>query len=159
LPKPDSMRSRLSATPSKAVAYDVPPVNLPLDPVPLVLEGRKVDAGMTARLYDFGVVSLELRIDVQDCSWADYTALLNALDREVGPTGSAQVWAHALDHVRELVAPSFVKPSNSKLQEDYLLGVVQRWSRPIDAAGLEAAIDLVPLLSGDTRTLSEGARR
>jgi hypothetical protein len=45
------------------------------------------------------------------------------------------------------------------MQEDYLLALVHRWNEPLSAAELQARVDLVPLLSGEKRALSEGARR
>src|SRR5271169_5321877 len=53
-------RSRLSATPPKAMAFGVPPVELELEPVSLILAGRQVAAAATVRLYDFGVVTIAL---------------------------------------------------------------------------------------------------
>src|SRR5271167_4634978 len=44
-------RGRLSATPPKAVAFDVPPVSLILDPVTLTLDGAAAQAEVTARVY------------------------------------------------------------------------------------------------------------
>ena len=60
-PRAASTRSRLSATPTKAVAFDVPPVVLTLDPITLELESGSVPVAVTARLYDFGVVVLANR--------------------------------------------------------------------------------------------------
>ena len=79
-----SSRSRLSATPAKAVAFGVPPVALSLDAIPLNLGPIAATAAVTARIYDFGVVALALRVATVDLSWPDYTALLNAMDTHVG---------------------------------------------------------------------------
>ena len=65
-----SSRGRLNATPAKAVAFGVPPVARALDTVALTLAATTVHAAVTARLYDFGVVSLALRVPVADLSWA-----------------------------------------------------------------------------------------
>ena len=59
-------RGRLTATPPKAVAFDVPPVSLVLDPVTLTLDGIAVQAEVTARVYDFGAVSIALRVPIRD---------------------------------------------------------------------------------------------
>src|ERR1019366_538400 len=59
-------RGRLTATPPKAVAFDVPPVSLVLDPVSLVLDGTAVQAEVTAQVYDFGAVSIALRVPARD---------------------------------------------------------------------------------------------
>ncbi len=62
-----STRLRLSATPAKAVAFGVPPVALALDSLALTLGSTSVQAAVTARLYDFGVVSIALRVPPLPC--------------------------------------------------------------------------------------------
>jgi len=154
-----STRSQLVATPAKAVAFDVPPVLLALDPIPLEVDGRQVSVTVTARLYDFGVVALSLRLPVTECSWSAYTALFNALDKAVGPTAQTDLWNQLLTSIRIPLTPTFTRPNVSALQEDYLLAVIQQWSEPISAAALQERVDLAPLLSGERRALSEGARK
>ena len=148
-------RSQLSATPAKAVAFDVPPVLLPLDAVPLHLEGMGLRAAATARLYDFGVAALALRISVADCDWTAYTRLCNAAAQSIGPA----VWQDLLGRVCRPLAPALKHPSPSPVQEDYLLAIVQQWSEPLRGAELEQRLDLAALLSGERRPLSESARR
>jgi len=150
-----SSRSQLSATPAKAVAFDVPPVLLPLDAVPLHMEGIGVNATATARLYDFGVVALALRIPVADHDWASYTRLCNAAAQSI----DSSVWEALLQRVRLPLVSALDRPYASGVQEDYLLAIVQQWSEPQKTADLEQRLDLVPLLSGERRPLSEGARR
>ena len=154
-----SSRSRLSTTSPKAVAFDVPPVVLSLDSVALELEGAPVSAEVTARLYDFGVVSLALRVNADGKSWSEFTRLLNALDQAAGPGARNGVWQTLLSHLRPLVAPALTRATVSTLEEDYLLGVVHQLSEPISAAVLQERVDLIPLLSGERRQLSESAQR
>jgi len=80
----ESSRGRLNTTPAKAVAFGVPPVALNLDPMTLDLGDISVQAAVTARLYDFGVVSLALRVPVAGLSWSVFTARLNAVDQSIG---------------------------------------------------------------------------
>ena len=47
----------------------------------------------------------------------------------------------------------------SSLEEDYVVGVANAFSEKITAEALIRRLDLVPLLSGEHRPLSEGARR
>ena len=42
----------------------------------LVLEGNDVAAAATVRVYDFGAVTIALRIPVVDVPWADFVAQL-----------------------------------------------------------------------------------
>jgi hypothetical protein len=151
-------RSRLSGTPPKAVAFGVPPLGLVLDPVTLDL-GGPVELSVTARLYDFGAVSLALRLPVAGTRWSDYVALLNALDRTVGPGMGAAPWNRLLDLLRAVLAAALVRPAASALEEDFLLGVVQAFDTRPSATDLLAAVDLVPLLSGEQRKLSDAARK
>lgn len=151
-------RSRLTATPPKAMAFGVPPLSVALDPVTLTLGTLLVEATVTARLYDFGAVSLSLRVTTPDTPWNDYTRLLNAIDRAVGQSTDTPIWDRLLAHLRSVLADALVKPSPSTIAEDYLMGVVQSFDARFTAAEILQRVDLVPLLSGEQRTLSEGAR-
>ena len=153
-----SARKRLNATPPKAVAYDVPPVVLPLDSVTLALPSGPAAANVTARLYDFGVVSLALSVPAEDLDWVAFSDLLNAVNRAVG-AGSGLVWAELTDRLRALLGDALIRPSASVLEEDYIIGLVRAFDRPLLAADLQERLDLVPLLSGEKLALSDGARQ
>src|SRR6201996_7155887 len=75
-----SARGRLATTPAKAVAFGVPPVALGLGPVTLELPDRPVQGLATARLYDFGVISLAVRVQTNGLPWNVFGELLNAVD-------------------------------------------------------------------------------
>jgi hypothetical protein len=152
-----SRRIRLSTTPPKAMAYGVPPLALELEPVSLVLDNRTVQGTVGVRLYDFGAVTIALRVAVTDASWNDFTQLLNVMDRSVA--AADDTWDRLLRQVRALLGAAFVRPAESSVQEDYLIGIVHAFDRPITAASLLDRIDLVPLLSGEQRPLSDGARQ
>ena len=146
-----SSRSRLSATPAKAVAFGVPPVALSFDPIPLHLGTLAVTAAVTVRIYDFGVVAVALRVPAVDMTWADYTTLLNAMDAHVGDGGDGRLWDGLLARVRTLLAEALVRPTASAIEEDYLIGTVHAFSETLTAAALQDRLDLVPLLSGEGR--------
>ncbi len=156
-------RSRLTATPPKAMAFGVEPVSLELDPVTLPLDKLPpgwppVEAVVTARLYDFGTVSLALRVNTPNIAWHDYAVLLNTVDRAVGQASGTRIWEKLLDQLRRVLVSAFVKPTPSTVAEDYLIGVVQRFDTTFTGAELLQRVDLVPLLSGELRPLSDGAR-
>ena len=158
-PGAGSARRRLSATPPKAVAYDVPPVVLTLEPVALLIEGHLAVAGVTARLYDFGVLTLALRVPAADLGWTGFAELVNAVDRVVGPGAGHPVWRTLTDQLCGLLGAALDRPSRSVLEEDYLIGLVRTFDRAIGAAEIQERLDLVPLLSGEGRALSDGARQ
>jgi len=153
-----SSRSQLVATPAKAVAFDVPPVLLTLDPVLVTIDGRELSVAVTARLYDFGVIALSLKLPVASCSWSGFTRFFNAVDKGIGPAATTGIWQSLLTTMRQTFAAILTKPNLSTLQEDYLVAVVQQWNEPIKAADLQDRIDLAALLSGESRPLSESAR-
>ncbi|WP_026107360.1 hypothetical protein [Dyella ginsengisoli] len=156
----EGRRSRLITAPAKAVAFDVPPLELPLEPLSLELDGLQVTARVRVRLYDFGVAAFAVHVAVADAPWAAFAARFNALDRAVGPSAPDALWTTLRQRVVEAVAPALDRPAiDASLQEDYLLGVVQAFDTPLDAATLRERVDLAALLSGESRPLSEGARR
>ena len=156
----EARRSRLTHAPPKAVAFGVPPLELPLEPLQLRLEEVEVLARVRVRLYDFGVAALALRLDAGHLAWPAFAARLDALGRAVGPAAADAPWDRLRQRVVDAVAPALDRPAaDGHLQEDYLLGVVQAFDRPLDAAALRERVDLAALLSGETRPLSAGARR
>ncbi len=158
-----AIRSRLSATPPKAVAFGVPPVVLMFEPVNLDLDGTRVEASATGRLYDFGVISFALRVPVANLAWPAFVARLNTMDKVVGSGTPTRIWDTLLGQVRTVLGdalerPEASPPAASSLDEDYLVGVVTAFPGNPAAVELQQKIDLVPLLSGESRALSEGAR-
>ena len=152
-------RSRLNTAPSKAVAFDVPPVLLSLGTLPVTVGNMRHEAAVTARLYDFGVVAFSLKFTVTSLSWGDFSSFANAVDLVIGPNVDTELWNGLLAKIKEPLAAAIMRPNRSDLQEDHLIAVVQQWSEPLKTAELFDRIDLVPILSGEHRTLSEGARR
>ncbi|MCX7383653.1 MAG: hypothetical protein NT133_20065 [Alphaproteobacteria bacterium] len=151
-------RARLAVTPPKAMEFGVPPLSIVLDPLTLTIDGIDMPAAITARLYDFGAVTLALRVRSDALPWREFADRVNATERCLaGPDGAA-VWDRALGTVRGIVAAALERPSVSDLAEDYLIAVVHGFDTPLTAAEVLARADLVPLLSGETRQLSDAAR-
>jgi hypothetical protein len=157
--RPASTRGRLASTPPKAVAFGVPPLEVPMAPALLRFDSVEIPAHVSARLYDFGVARLALQVPTRDLSWTDFTRTAIALDRSVGPRADLAIWTELLAQLRALFAEAFDRPSARLLEEDYLIGVVRAFDATPDAEALLNTIDLVPLLSGEVRPLADGARR
>ncbi len=155
-------RIKLANTPKKAIDFGEAPLSLALPTIHVSLEKPQgyveMEANVTARLYAFGVVTLALQIQADNLSWDDYTTRVNAIEQAIGPRTDAIIWSNLLEMVREQIGEAFTRPHRSELVEDYLVATVHHFSTPVPAATLGREIDLVPLLSGETRPLSEGAK-
>jgi len=152
-------RSRLSSTPPKALTFDVPPVLITLDHVILEIAGTTYQAPVTARLYDFGVVALSIRVPALDMSWEEYSTLCEGVDSSIGPNAPGGPWKDLLIQIKDSLLPAMTRPNNSTLEEDHLVAIVQQWDKPVVGADLPELIDLVPILSGENRPLSEKTRK
>jgi hypothetical protein len=155
-------RSKLTGTPPKAVDFGDPPLGLFMPSVPLVLyeDGKRieVEAAVVARLYAFGVVTLSLQIPADGLSWSGFTTRVNAVEAAVGAQIETDLWHGLLENLRGAIDASLTRPTRSELVEDYLVATVTRFAGVVPAADLGPKIDLVPLLSGETRPLAESAR-
>ena len=153
-----SARGRLVGTPSKAVSFGVAPLALELGPVSVVIAGRPTIAAASVRLYDFGIASFALRLPVQDMPWSSLVSLVNAADLAIGPGAASPLWDGLVAQLRQLIGEALERPTPAPLQEDYLIALVDEFDEKVTAEALQRRVDLVPLLSGEERPLSEGAR-
>ncbi len=154
----DSARGRLASTPPKAVSFGVPPLTLDLGSRSIEIDGLMVAAQASVRLYDFGIAAFALRLPVETMSWEIFSRLANATDRCVGIAAATDVWQVLLATLKGEIGEALLRPTDMPIQEDYLIATVDAFDTPIDAVALLQRIDLVPILSGRDRPLSEGAR-
>lgn len=155
-------RIRFARVDEKAVAYDVPPLEIVLGPVALDLPGTRAPdppAEATARVFDFGAVSLALRFPVANLAWHEYVGLSIAVEDATDERAAPGFWSTLMERVRAIMEPALDRPSTTALVEDYHLAVVHRFDRPVDAETLLRELDLVPILTGEERQLSQQARR
>ena len=153
-----AVRSTLHSAPVKALTFDVPPVLLRLNPISLGIAGKAVMCNVTARLYDFGVASIAIKVPASEMSWNEYTCFANTVDREIGPSAT-EPWATILERLRRELATAMNRPNINPIEEDHLITVVQQLSHPVAGSDLPEIVDLIPLLSGESRPLSENARK
>ena len=121
---------------------------------------EQVEAEVSARIFDFGVVSLRLRFDLPaGTAWRRFTAFGNALDAS---DALVPLFDHHLRLLTERIAPAVDRPMLAAQTEDY---IVYRLARLADAAGAPVPparlgdADVVPLLLNERRPLSAAARR
>jgi len=160
-------RIRLTRAEPKAMAFGVPPLEIWLGTVELPMAGGPpIKADATARLYDFGAVSIALRVPAAGLTWNEFTDLALTVDDAAAEPAAAELWTTLIERVRRLALPAFERPSSggvgrptvAGLEEDYLLATVQRFDPPLNAEQILEELDLIPLLSGERRELSDAAR-
>jgi hypothetical protein len=115
-------------------------------------------AELSACCFDFGVISLRLRVPVADgTSWVDLLALARRLDR----SDLGLVFGPALGALVAQLKPAIERPAIAPVVEDY---TVWRFTRLREggAAATPTCLDdsaLAALLLGESRPLTEDARR
>jgi hypothetical protein len=152
-------RSRPTRGEAKALVIAQPPLTLALGPAALPGNRAWPAAQMSACCYDFGVISLRLRVDLPDgAPWSELVGVARALER----ADLAGVFGPALALLTSQLAPAIVRAAIAPVAEDYticrLVGL-----RDGSGAGVSpTAVDdtaLVELLLGEPRALTEDARR
>lgn len=154
-----STRARLVATPAKAVAFGVAPVEIILEPVTLSVASTTVTADVTARFYDFGVLTIALHLPVRNLPWSHFAQLVSAAEQSLGGGADSDPWADLLRELRTTFAAALIRPATATIEEDYLIAAVDAFDEPLTAERLQDRVDLVPLLSGERRPLSAAARQ
>ena len=145
---------------AQAIQIPNPPITVILGSENVALGAWRGDVEVSARIFDFGVVSLRVRIPMPgSLSWQEFSAFGAAVDAD---TGLQAVFAQHHRLLVERIAPSITRPHPAQVTEDY---IVYRLERLTDAAGNPLTtdalqdVDVAPLLLNETRPLSADARR
>jgi hypothetical protein len=141
-----------------AILIGNPPITISVGTIAVDGAARPVE--VSARIFDFGVISLRLRIETPGTlTWPEFSAFGNELAQAPG------IQTMFERHVRDLtdrLRDSIARPGIAPVTEDY---VVYRIDRMTDSSGraLPPAVlrdlDVAPLLLGEERHLSDDARR
>jgi virulence-associated protein VagC len=145
---------------AQAIQIANPPVSARLGTETIVVNGVQCAAGVSVRIFDFGICSIELDIPAPPAmSWMEFSAFGNTIDVAIDLTPVFE------RHVRELtarIAAAIERPQLAVVTEDY---IVFRLTGLRDTTGntLPASVmrdeDVVPLLLNEHRPLSSAARR
>jgi hypothetical protein len=153
-------RERPGRNEAQALQIVNPPLFVPLGTETLMIDGAELRADVSARVFDFGTCSLQLRVDAPgSMSWERFIEFGNAVDASPALAG---IFSRHLEALRSRVAPAVERPNLAPVVEDY---VVFRISRLTDGGGASLGTDvltdehLVPLLLRERRGLSPDARR
>ena len=153
-------RGRPTRGEARAIQIPNPPITVTLGEEQIVAGGRRLDGTLSARIFDFGVVSLRLRVPAPaHADWDSYVAFGNDLDlrADLGPMFERQ-----LTRLVERISPAIERPAISSVTEDY---VVFRISEALGGGGGPLAADtlrdedVIPLLLNEHQPLSMAARR
>jgi hypothetical protein len=147
---------------AQALQIKNPPITVLLGAESVLIDGRRQDVEVSARIFDFGVVSIRLRVaSPGELSWEDFTDFGNAVDADVG----TELKAISEQHRRlltERIRPAIDRPHLAPVAEEYVVYRVNRLSGA-DGETLPTEVlrdvDVVPLLLNESRALSDDARR
>jgi hypothetical protein len=147
-------------TEAQAIRIKNPPITISLGNEELDAGGRRAAARVSARIFDFGVISLRMRCEIPGAlAWSAFAAFGDAgeLSRAAKP-----VFDRRIRELTDRIAPAVVRPHIAPVSEDY---VVYRITKLEDGAGqpLPASalrdLDVAPLLLNEDRPISEQARK
>jgi hypothetical protein len=145
---------------AQAMQIPNPPVSVTLAQERIVIDGRPHEATVSARIFDFGVVSLRVHVDAPlSIGWEQFWRFGNSVD--VG-TDLTPLFQRYLQQLFDRITPAIERPAIAPVSEDY---VVFRIHRLEDAGGRTAPADvisdddIIPLLLNESRHLSAAARR
>jgi hypothetical protein len=152
-------RRRPSRGEAQTIQIPNPPVTVGLGSESIEIDGRPVEAEVSARVFDFGVVSLRARVSAHPgLGWSAFAAW--------GAAVQAAAWNDLLGRTRDRlilrIAPAIDQPMLSPVTEDYTVFRVQRL---LDAEGMAFAPselqdgEISRLLLGEPRPLTSSARK
>ena len=126
----------------------------------LVLGGRRYEGEVSARIFDFGVVSLRLRIPARsEMTWEEFSAFGNLIDEAEEPKSALD---HHLRLITERIRAAIDRPQVAPVTEDYIVYRIRELASPSGEslpASVLGDVDVVPLLLNESRPLSADARR
>ena len=152
-------RRRPSRGEAQTIQIPNPPVTASLGTETLEIAGHVVEVEMSARVFDFGAVSLRARIgSPPGLGWSAFASWGAA----VGVAPWADVFPRLRDKLLARIAPAIEQPVVSPLTEDYTVFRVHQLvdgnGAPVPPATLED-IDIARLLLGEQRPLAASARK
>lgn len=141
-------RLRLSRIPTKSIHIENPPVGVELGGDTMELAGVRYRVKYFARIYDLGVVSVIMRIELP--READYEQVKRvALDLEK-ESDYEELFTNRLEELKQTLAPALVGKESKGLEEDFTVFFFTCWREGWDP---------LPLLLGEEGPFSDWVRR
>jgi len=152
-------RTRPARTEAQALQISNPPVAVVLGPRELTVNGVPCAAQLSARLFDFGVCSLQLELVTPSRSgWGDFLTFAHGVERA---PELASLLARELDLLRERLTPALERPAMGPVTEEYVVFRIAGLRNVGGGVRPAAALDddqLAHLLLGEERPLAAPAR-
>ena len=151
-------RTRLARIEAQALQIANPPVSVSLGGHDLRLAAGGHHAQLSARLFDFGVCSIQLELAAPgNVAWTDFVHFAREIQASSEVT---DLLTRELDVLRQRIATAIERPGLAPVSEEY---IVFRVSALRDASGHPAPVQaltdelLAPLLLGEQRPLARQA--
>ena len=154
-------RARPARVEAQALLIANPPVTIQIGAREITVDGNACRTQLLARIFDFGVLSLQLEISGEDIvPWDSFVSFAGKL------AASADVdalFARELDILRARIAPAIERASLAPVREEYIVFRISAL-RHVDGGTVDshAALTdarLAPLLLGEPRALAPEALR
>ena len=156
----DVERARPVRSEAQALFIPNPPITARLGTERIVVRGQGLNVAISARIFDFGVASLRAQVSAPaEMPWAAFVAW--ALGVDTAPEIPLLLERH-LGLITQRTARAIAKPLLANVREDYTIYRINQWRDPAtgsETTALVGDVELAPLLLGESRPLSESARR
>lgn len=140
----ETSRLRLTKAGTRAVVIPHPPVTARLRDYPLKLPRGAVMGKLTLRLYDFGVISLMLRVPVpKGTPLRELGAFARTLEEMEEPE---RIFRETLEEILTTLRPALFIPHPPSVAEDFVVYFLQELDPHLDAEALLEELDLAELL-------------
>lgn len=154
-------RARPERVEAQALLIANPPVTIQLGAREITVGGNVCRAQLLARIFDFGVLSLQLEISGTDeMPWDAFVEFAAMLE---GSPDVVALFARELDILRERIAPAIERASLAPVREEYsvfrISGLRQRNGGAVNSHDALTDARLAPLLLGEPRKLAPEALR
>ena len=152
-------RARPERIEAQALQIANPPVTIHLGAREIDVDGTSCSGNLSVRLFDFGVVSLQLEVSGGDVmSWSAFTHFARKLhaSREL-----ESLFTRELDALRERIAPAVERAGVASVREEYIVFRIStlrsRDGHTLDPRTALTNQRLAPLLLGEPRALAPAA--
>ncbi len=145
---------------AQAIQIPNPPITVILGTEVHHIGGVQVEAEISARIFDFGVVSLRMRIPTPtEMGWHEFSVFGQAVN---AATAGIQSFEQHLRQLAARIGGAIERHSVAPVTEDYIVYRIDQLSGATGETLTSEAlrdVDVVPLLLNETRPLSADARR